>query len=62
MELLDVIKVYGPLGIGWVVALYLLKFVLERYDRDIEARTKLATSLDGLAKVIENCTIRSNNV
>lgn len=57
MEALDLIaflKVYGPLAMGWIVAAYLLKFVLDRYNVDIEARVKLATSLDGLAKIIED--------
>jgi len=53
MEVLDIVKVYGPLGLGWVVAAYLLKFVLDRYHDDIDARVKLATSLDGLSRVIE---------
>lgn len=47
------VKVYGPLALGWAVALYLLKFILDRYNADIEARIKLATALDALTKVIE---------
>lgn len=49
----DIMKLYGPLAIGWVVAAYLLKFILDRYNADIEARIKLATSLDALSKLIE---------
>ncbi len=49
----DLIKLWGPLALGWVVAGYLLKFILDRYNADIEARIKLATSLDSLAKLIE---------
>lgn len=49
----DLFKIYGPLALGWVVALYLLRFVLDRYQADIDARVKLATALDALAKVIE---------
>ena len=54
MDLMDIVKIYGPLGIGWIIAAYLLKFILDRYNTDIESRTKLATALDGLTKVIEN--------
>ena len=54
MEMIDIVKVYGPLGLGWVAALYMLKFVLDRYQTDIEARVKLATALDGLTKLIED--------
>ena len=54
MDMLDLVKVYGPLSLGWVAALYMLKFVLDRYQTDIEARVKLATALDGLTKLIED--------
>lgn len=57
MEIIDIVKVYGPLGIGWVIAAYLLKFILDRYQEDIEARVKLATSLDGLSRVIDRCGV-----
>lgn len=51
---MELVKVYGPLGIGWIIAAYLLKFILDRYNADIESRSKLATALDALTKVIEN--------
>lgn len=37
MEILPLVQVYGPLGLGWVIAGYL----------------KLATSLDGLAQFMK---------
>ena len=52
MEWTDFLKVYGPLAIGWIVAAYLMKFVLDRYSPDIDARVKLATALDNLAKLV----------
>lgn len=51
---LDFIKVYGPLSLGWVVAAYLGNFILKRYDADIDARTKLALALDSLSKIIDD--------
>lgn len=51
---MDLIKVYGPLALGWVVALWLIKFILDRYQADIEGRVKLATALDGLTRVIDS--------
>ena len=54
MELMDFLKIYGPLAIGWIVAAYLLKFILDRYQADIEARVKLATALDGLVRIMGN--------
>ena len=54
MEFMELIKVYGPLAMGWVVAFWLIKFILDRYQADIEGRTKLATALDGLTRIIEH--------
>ena len=55
----DILKIYGPLSLGWIVAAYLLKFVLDRYKDDIESRVSLATSLDALSKVIDRCGINN---
>ena len=60
MEFVDLVKVYGPLALGWVIAGYLLKFILDRYQTDIDARVKLATALDGLQRVIEDLGRRPN--
>lgn len=49
----DIVRVYGPLALGWVVAAYLLKFILDRYQADIDARVRLATAIDSLTKIIE---------
>ncbi len=49
MEFGELLKVYGPLAIGWIIAAYLMKFVLDRYSADIDARVKLAAALDKLA-------------
>lgn len=49
----ELLKTYGPLGLGWIVAMYLGKFILDRYNADIDARIKLAIALDNLANVIE---------
>ena len=50
---LDLIKIWGPLALGWVVAFYLLRFIMERYDKDIDAKIKLALALDALAAAIK---------
>ena len=49
METAELLKVYGPLALGWVVAAYLGQFILKRYDADIDAKTKLALALQALA-------------
>lgn len=52
MEFADFIKIYGPLAIGWVIAAYLGKFILDRYQADIKARVKLAEALSTMAKAV----------
>lgn len=53
MELMDLLKVYGPMSLGWILAGYMLKFVLDRYAADIEARIHLATALNKLTDRID---------
>ena len=55
MEIGDIIKVYGPLALGWVLAAYLVKFIMDRYDKDIQSRSDLATALDNLSDAIKEC-------
>ena len=54
MEFADLLKIYGPLAIGWIIAGYLMKFILDRYAADIDARVKLAAALDKLTAVIDS--------
>lgn len=53
METLDLVQKFGPLALGWVVAFYLMKFILDRYDKDIDSRNALASALNNLSKIIE---------
>lgn len=57
---LDLLKIWGPLALGWPIAymigrelLTLMKEQRETYKADIESRVKLANSLDGLRQTIE---------
>ena len=52
MEFMDLVKVYGPLSLGWVGFAYMGKFVLDRYQADIDSRVKLAEAISNLAKLI----------
>lgn len=52
--LITMLTTYGPLALGWIIAFYLGKFVLDRYNADIESRVKLATAVEALAKSIED--------
>lgn len=53
MEAADILKLYGPMAIGWIIAGYLGQFILKRYDADIDAKTKLAVALQQLADAIK---------
>lgn len=48
----EIVKVYGPLGIGWVLAAYLIWFIINRYDKRIESDLALARALEGLTQII----------
>lgn len=53
MEWMEVLKLYGPSSIPWIALCYLGKWILDRHDRDLDSRVKLATALEGLSSVIE---------
>lgn len=53
MELLPILKEWGPAFIGWAVAAYLGKFILDRYQQDIDAKIKLALALEALTKLLQ---------
>lgn len=53
MEWGEFIKIYGPMAIGWVIAAYLGKFILDRYQSDIDSRVSLSQAINNLAKLIE---------
>ena len=59
VEFLDFVKIYGPLGVGWPVALYLLFFIIGNYREDIDSRIKLAKSIDALTHMIETHVLNS---
>lgn len=48
MDGTEILKVYGPLGMGWFVALYLGRHILTRHDKQIDASVLLATALEKL--------------
>jgi hypothetical protein len=50
----EFLKIYGPLGIGWLVAGYLIKVFLDRNKEDIESRVKLAVALETLTTWIKD--------
>lgn len=53
MEWMDILRMYGPQSIPWIALAYVCKWILDRYDRDLDSRVKLATALEGLSSVIE---------
>lgn len=53
MEYAEFFKLYGPLSLGWIVAAYLGRFIINRYDADIQSKIELAKALQGLADTIK---------
>lgn len=53
MEWTSLLTVHGPLSLGWVVAGFLLKWILARYDTDVDAKIKLALALQELANQVK---------
>lgn len=54
MDFTDILKIYGPMAIGWIVAGYLIKFIMDRYDKDIDSRAKLASALEQLSNAVKD--------
>jgi hypothetical protein len=53
MELSEILKVYGPLGLGWIGFLWLGRWVLARYDKELETKMTLAMALKDLTDHIK---------
>ena len=53
MEWTEILKLYGPQAIPWIALAYFGKWHLDRLDRDLEGRVKMATALEGLTAVIK---------
>ena len=53
MEWAEVLKMYGPQAIPWLALAWVGRWLMERMDRDLEARVKLAVALEGLSAVIK---------
>ena len=49
----DLLKIWGPLAFGWIIAYLLIRFIMDQYKADIESRVKLATALESLTKIVE---------
>ena len=50
---LELVKLWGPLSLGWAAAVYMGRFIMDRYDRDIQAKVELATAINQLTRLIE---------
>lgn len=53
MEYGEILKTFGPQAIPWLALAYVGRWLMERMDRDLEARVKMAVALEGLAAVIK---------
>lgn len=53
MEWAEILKLYGPQAIPWIALAYFSKWHLDRLDRDLDARIKMASALEALTRMIE---------
>ena len=53
MEWTEILKLYGPQAIPWIALAYFGKWHLDRLDKDLEARVKMATALESLTSIIK---------
>ncbi len=53
MEWAEILKLYGPQAIPWIALAYFGKWHLDRLDRDLDARVKMASALEALTRMIE---------
>ena len=51
--ILELVKLWGPLSLGWVAAAYMAWFIMTRYDKDIDSRVSLATAINSLKEAVE---------
>ena len=61
MEWTEILKLYGPQALPWMALAYFGKWHLDRLDKDMENRVKMATALDGMSKVLEKVYDRMTN-
>lgn len=54
----EFVTLYGPLGFGWVLAVYLLRHVLRTHAENIRAMLKLADSVASLEKWVREALSR----
>lgn len=48
----DFLRLYGPMGIGWILAGYLGLNLIKSKDAEIDSKVKLAVSIDALTTLI----------
>ena len=61
MEWTEILKMYGPQAIPWIALAYFGKWHLNRQDKDLDARVKMAIAIDGMTKIIEKVYERMSN-
>lgn len=53
MEWAEFLKLYGPMGLGWVCFGLLANWNRLRFEKDLQSRIDLALSINGLTRIIE---------
>ena len=53
LDFTSLVTIYGPLGLGWPLSLYLLNFILSRVERDVERNVQFANTMRELSELIK---------
>ena len=53
MEVMEILKVFGPQAIPWIALAWVGKWLMGRMDNDLETRVKLAVALEGLTTAVK---------
>ncbi len=57
---IELAKLWGPLSLGWVAAAYMGKFIMDRYEKDIDSRVSLASAINALKDTVERVSRGKN--
>ena len=53
MDIMELLKAFGPQAIPWIALAWVGKWLMGRMDADLETRVKLAVALEGLTNAIK---------
>lgn len=53
MEWLEILKIFGPQAVPWIALYLIVKWLMERADKDLEGRIRMAVALENLTTLVK---------